>query len=200
MLTMTRIRLKRLSFLGPALAAGLIAAAGCSDNATNDRMTGRGSAETTSEQPVMADASQSDKSSEGYPVQKSEQEWRQKLTADEFYILRQAGTEKPFTGQYVKEKTPGVYTCAGCGNALFDSQTKFESGTGWPSFYDVIDKANVELRKDTSAGMVRTEVLCGRCGGHLGHVFDDATDQPTGKRYCINSAALELDPRENDSE
>jgi peptide-methionine (R)-S-oxide reductase len=123
-------------------------------------------------------------------VNKSDQEWREQLTAEQYHILRQAGTERPFTGQYVNTEDDGVYTCAGCGANLFSSDTKFHSGSGWPSFWDVIDQGNVELHEDTSHGMRRTEIRCAQCGGHLGHVFEDGPRDKTGLRYCINSAAL----------
>lgn len=125
---------------------------------------------------------------------KSEAEWQQQLTPEQYAVLRQHATERPFTGEYVNTKTPGVYLCAACGQPLFASNTKFDSGSGWPSFWDVIDKGNVELRRDASHGMERVEILCGRCGLHLGHVFDDGPRDATGLRYCINSVALKLQP------
>lgn len=127
---------------------------------------------------------------------KTEEEWRSDLTADQYRILRQKGTERPFTGKYVDTKIDGTYVCAGCGQPLFRSDTKYNSGSGWPSFWDVMEDGNVELHRDTSHGMVRTEVICSRCGGHLGHMFEDGPRDTTGLRYCINSASLELKPDE----
>lgn len=124
----------------------------------------------------------------------SDEEWRARLTPEQYDVLRRAGTEPPFSGKYVQEKTPGRYACAACGAYLFSSQTKYDSGSGWPSFYDVLSEEAVELREDTSAGMKRTEVVCRCCGSHLGHLFDDGSSETTGKRYCINSLALDLHP------
>ena len=124
-------------------------------------------------------------------VVKTDDEWRQELTPEQYEVLRRKGTEPPFTGEYVYNKDTGMYRCAGCGADLFRSDTKFESGTGWPSFTEPAVAANVEAHDDTSHGMVRTEVVCRRCGGHLGHVFPDGPG-PTGLRYCINSCSLEF--------
>ena len=126
-------------------------------------------------------------------VEKTDEQWREELTPEQYEILRRAGTEPPFTGRYVHSKESGTYKCAACGADLFSSDTKFDSGTGWPSFYEPMDEGGVELRPDHSHGMVRTEVVCATCGGHLGHVFDDGPN-PTGQRYCINSCSLELKP------
>lgn len=126
-------------------------------------------------------------------MERSEEQWRSQLTEEQYAVLRQAATERAFTGAYVDTEDPGIYRCAGCGTELFRSEVKYHSGSGWPSFWEPADPAVVELREDRSHGMVRTEVRCGRCGGHLGHLFDDGP-RPTGQRYCINSAALRFDP------
>lgn len=123
------------------------------------------------------------------PVIKSDEEWRKELNDFEFHVLRQAGTEQSFTGKYWNNHKKGTYACRACNLPLFDSKTKFESGTGWPSFWDMYMKGNVEQKVDNSLGMARVEVHCARCGGHLGHVFDDGP-KPTGLRYCINSVSL----------
>jgi len=127
------------------------------------------------------------------PRDLSEADWRDRLSPEQYRILRQKGTEPPFSGTYVDTHDPGVYHCAGCGEPLFDAATKFESGSGWPSFFQPLDPGRIARQEDTSHGMRRTEVLCARCGGHLGHLFPDGP-RPTGLRYCINSASLELKP------
>ena len=127
-------------------------------------------------------------------TQKTDAEWQQALTPEQYRILRQKGTERAFTGQYWNNKDEGLYRCAGCGTPLFSSETKFESGSGWPSFYAPVAPDNVEVEEDRSYGMRRTEVLCATCDGHLGHVFEDGPRDKTGLRYCINSASLAFDP------
>jgi peptide-methionine (R)-S-oxide reductase len=131
------------------------------------------------------------------PIEKTDEQWRQELTPEQYDILRRKGTEPPFTGSYVHTKEDGMYRCAACGTELFSSDTKFDSGTGWPSFTDPAVRDHIELHEDRSMFMRRTEVTCANCGGHLGHVFDDG---PAGaERYCINSAALQLDTASKDA-
>ena len=127
-------------------------------------------------------------------VSKSDAEWRQQLTPEQYYVTRAHGTERAFSGPFWNEKRVGMYSCVCCGAPLFDSETKFDSGTGWPSYYRPISEGAVDTEEDRSHGMIRTEVLCSRCGGHLGHVFPDGPE-PTGRRYCINSLSLDFEPR-----
>ncbi|MFI1097176.1 peptide-methionine (R)-S-oxide reductase MsrB [Streptomyces sp. NPDC020917] len=132
-----------------------------------------------------------------YEVKKTDAQWREELSPQEYAVLREAGTERPFVGEYTDTKTEGVYACRACGAELFRSDTKFESHCGWPSFYDPADTSAVELIQDRSLGMVRTEVRCARCGSHLGHVFEgEGYGTPTDQRYCINSISLRLEPKE----
>ncbi len=128
---------------------------------------------------------------------RKEKEWKEKLTEEQYRVLRLKGTERPFTGKYWNNKEKGIYYCAGCGTPLFDSKSKFKSGSGWPSFSTPIKESNVDKAQDNSIGMRRTEVLCSNCGGHLGHVFDDGP-KPTGSRYCMNSISLDFKPKNNE--
>ena len=143
------------------------------------------------EKEISTDIEEEVKMEETGKIIKTEEEWKKELPEDVCYIMREKGTERPFTGKYYKHKEKGTYVCAACGNELFSSDAKFESGTGWPSFFEAIEKGNIETKPDSTGGMIRTEVLCARCGGHLGHVFDDGPP-PTGKRFCINSKALDF--------
>lgn len=143
----------------------------------------------TSEKPSVENQSNIEK------IEKSEADWKQILTADEYYILREKGTERAFTSDLLNNKDKGVYTCAACALPLFESETKFKSGTGWPSFYEPINAENVAEESDRAYGMVRTEILCARCDGHLGHVFPDGP-KPTGLRYCINGVALKFEKKD----
>lgn len=132
-----------------------------------------------------------------YPTEKSESEWRAELSADQYAVLREAATERPWTGELLDESRAGLYACAACGNELFKSGTKFDSHCGWPSFYESVRPEAVELIEDRTHGMVRTEVRCAQCGSHLGHVFPDGFGTPTGDRYCMNSIALTFTPEES---
>lgn len=132
-----------------------------------------------------------------HTVEKTEDEWRAELSPEEFAVLREAGTERPGSGPLLHEHRTGTFRCRACGNELFKSETKFESGCGWPSFYDPMNSDAVQLIEDRSHGMTRVEVRCKRCGSHLGHVFDDAPQTPTGERYCMNSVSLTFDPADS---
>ena len=145
----------------------------------------------------MTEQSRQPTTPEEQPLPRTEAEWRERLTSEQFEVLRNKGTERAFTGEYAFSKEDGVYRCAGCGAELFSSETKYESGTGWPSFWQPIDSDAVELREDKSLFMRRTEVTCARCGGHLGHVFNDGP-RPTGERYCMNSVSLQLEPTDEE--
>jgi len=129
-----------------------------------------------------------------YPVNKTDEQWRSELSREEYAVLRQAGTERPFTGEYNDTRTEGIYSCRACGHELFRSDTKFDSHCGWPSFWAPSDGGNVELLEDVSLGMRRVEVRCANCGSHLGHVFNDSPQTPTGDRFCMNSVSLRLEP------
>jgi peptide-methionine (R)-S-oxide reductase len=133
-----------------------------------------------------------------YEINKTDEQWRSELTDEQYWVLRQKGTERAFTGLLLDNKDKGMYCCAGCGNELFESSSKFHSGCGWPSFFESWNKDNIEYKLDSSHGMIRTEIICSKCGGHLGHVFDDGPE-PTGKRYCVNSVSLIFKPATADS-
>lgn len=170
------------------LAALLAAVAGCRDYTTD-----------LGQEPDVAMTSTSEPTNEPEPIERIErtdEEWREILTPEQYRILREKGTERAFTGEYWDTKIEGTYVCAGCGLELYSSDAKFDSGCGWPSFYEAVENEHLETAVDRGFGMVRTELMCNGCGGHLGHVFDDGP-MPTGKRHCINSASIKLVPKKS---
>ena len=161
-----------------------------------DKPPGNGIASTL--QPLLLCPKKKKAMKNKYPIEKTEAEWEEQLTAEEYHILRQAGTERPFSGKYNHHDAKGTYVCKGCGTPLYTSTAKFDSGCGWPS-YDKSISGAIAYRKDTSLGMLRVEILCAQCGGHQGHVFDDGPT-PTGQRYCVNSASIDFVPDKNESD
>jgi peptide-methionine (R)-S-oxide reductase len=153
-----------------------------------------GSCQSQSTAPAQKDQNMETKE---YKIKKTEEEWKKALTPEQFSVLREKATERPFTGKYYKLNEKGIYVCAACGAELFSSEDKFDAGCGWPSFSDAIEKGTIKTAVDSSHGMVRTEIMCAACGGHLGHLFDDGP-KSTGLRYCVNSASLLFMPEKND--
>ncbi len=178
----------RLTGALPA-AVLLISAASAVSGCTQEKANAAKVAAAQETKTVTAKDTEQTREQTAQAVQKSDAEWRRTLTPEQYQVLRQAGTERPFTGAYWNHREDGTYTCAGCGTALFTSKEKYDTDCGWPSFYDALDKSKIVEREDRSHGMRRVEVLCRACGGHLGHVFNDGPN-PTGLRYCINSVSL----------
>ena len=175
---------------------GLLAIFGCSENTASRGITSHTTQSVSRSQDPLALESQPMTDE----IPRTEAEWKNRLTAQQYYVLREKGTERPFTNEYDDHFEPGVYACAACGQELFTSDTKFNSGCGWPAFYAAKAENRVVLTSDLSHGMVRTEVTCARCGSHLGHIFDDAPQTPTGQRYCINSVSLKFIPGKSTDE
>lgn len=181
----------RTAFLTPLSAALLLSLSACQP--ASETSSGRAASNVGTAAASVVSLASAQKGTKPVieKIVKSEEEWKKELTPEQFQVMRKHGTERAFTGEYATNHDKGVYVCAACGLTLFDSATKFDSGTGWPSFWQPIDPAHVGTTKDKSLFMTRTEVHCARCGGHLGHVFDDGP-KPTGLRYCMNSASLKL--------
>ncbi len=182
----------RYTFVFALFSLAIAVAAFSSCRSTVSEPTIEKVSEPTPKPAVPASLSSSDDVFDGKEIVKTDEEWKSQLSPDAYYVLREEGTERAFTGEYDKNKEEGNYYCAACHLKLFSSKTKFDSGTGWPSFYEPINKKNVVEKTDRSFGSVRTEVECARCGSHLGHVFDDGP-KPTGLRYCMNSVSLKFE-------
>lgn len=181
-----------------AIGMTVLAVAGCAERPSRPSTESPAATPKADAAVAVATVAEGSEPVEDGKIRKSEAEWKRELTPEQFYVMREKGTERAFTGKYWDTQTPGVYKCAGCGEVLFESETKFDSGCGWPSFYQAIADKKIDEHVDRSHGMVRTEVTCAKCGAHLGHVFDDGPN-PTGLRYCINSVSIELEP-EKDAE
>lgn len=192
------------ALVGAGVGFAVFAPIGCrnqdrqSDEPVIDRASRQADASHREDDMSDHDDDRSARNAENLPA--TEDEWRRKLTPEQYHILREKGTERAFTGKYYDTKTEGIYKCAGCGEVLFASLTKFDSGCGWPSFFQPASHDVIDEHEDRSFGMVRTEVTCSNCGGHLGHVFNDGPRDATGLRYCINSAAIDLQPKDVDGD